>query len=138
MRIEGRENGFGEAVRYYRNARQLLGRCKVSQDIYEDIKPVQEAFGTVWLAVDKAIKAALAERGVTEKEIPKSWEALREKVAKNLAIRNGKLMKLVNTTYSMVHLAGYYGGEMRTATAAKSAFDVARRLIETLSGRKIG
>lgn len=137
MKHAGSENGFGEAVRYYRNARQLLARCKVHQDLYDDIKPVQEAFGTLWLAVDKAVKAALIQRGLTIREIPRSWEALRGKVAKHLAIHNGSLMKLLNATYDAVHLAGYYWGELHNPTMAKGAFDVARRLIETLSDRKI-
>ncbi|MBI2058590.1 MAG: DUF5618 family protein [Nitrospirae bacterium] len=131
-------NGFEEAFRYYRNARGLLARCEVKDDIYSDIKPVQEAFGTAWLAIDKAIKAALLEKGLPPNKIPRSWDGIRENVARRLAYQNGRLMKLLNTAYDMVHLGGYYWGDFKTPAAAKAAFDVARRAIETLSGRKIG
>lgn len=130
-------NGFDEAIRYYRNARELLARCKVEDDLYEDIKPVREAFGTAWLAIDTAIKAGLARQGLTEKQIPESWEPLRGSVARHLAVHNGKLMKLLNAAYEEIHLAGYYRGRFRHARLAKDAMQVARRVIETLSGRKI-
>lgn len=136
--FEGEPNGFSEAIRYYRNARGLLGRCKVEDDIYEDIKPVREAFGTAWLAIDSAVKAALKEKGLERRNIPKTWEGLREKVARHLSVHNGKLMKVLNTAYIMVHLEGYYDGAYRTAPSAKAAFDVARRAIEILSRQRIG
>lgn len=131
-------DGFDEAVRYYRNARELLAHCKVEDDLYKDMKPVQEAFGTAWLSVDKALKAALRSAGLTDKEIPRSWEALRAAIVKHLAMRNGKLIKLVNVVYEMIHLEGYYYGAYKTPLQAREAFAFARQLIETLSSRKIG
>lgn len=138
MKSRVQHNGFDEAFRYYRNARGLLSKCRVQDDLYEDMKPVREAFGTAWLAVDLAIKSALLERGLAERQIPRSWESLRAMVVKNLAVHNGKLVNLLNTTYKVVHLGGYYYGDFVSPVLARGAFDVARKLIETLSGRKIG
>lgn len=134
----GHANGFDEAIRYYNNARELLRRCKVENDLYDDIKPVREAFGTAWLAIDMAVRAGLAARGISKKQIPQSWEDLRAAVAKHMAVRNGKLLKLLNASYQAVHLAGYYHGEHEYAPLAKDAMELTRRVIETLSGRKIG
>lgn len=133
-----RDSGsYDEAIRYYRNARGLLARCRVEDGFYADMKPVQEAFGTAWLAIDKAIKAALVERGISPKAMPRSWDGLREAVAKHLAVRNGKLMSVLNRAYLSVHLGGYYWGDMQTPEMGRSAMDIARRVIEVLSGRAV-
>lgn len=130
-------NGFDEAIRHYRNAKDNLGRCKVEDGIYSDVKPVREAFGTTWLAVDHAIKAVLRSNGMAEGQIPESWDALREAVAKRLAVHNGKLVRHLNVVYQMVHLNGYYRGAYWTPVEVKQAFTLAHRLIKTLSGRRI-
>ncbi|MBI2889931.1 MAG: DUF5618 family protein [Nitrospirae bacterium] len=130
-------NGFDEAIRYYRNARELLGRSKINDNLYEDIKPVRESFGTAWLAIDMAVRAALKERGLTEKQMPRSWEDLRAATVKHLAVTNGRLVKLLNAAYNGVHLAGYYRGMLAYVPFAKEAMNLTRQVIETLSGRKV-
>lgn len=137
MRNGKNQNGFSEAARYYRNARELLSRCKIEDDIYVDIKPVREAFGTAWLAVEMALRAALVQRGLQVKQVPRNWEALSAAAHKHLAVHNGRLTRLIRTAYEVVHIGGYYYGDMRTAPLAKGAMDIARRVIETLAGRKM-
>jgi len=42
-----------EALRYLENARELLKKSPIEGDRYEDMKYVQEAYGTAYLAVLK-------------------------------------------------------------------------------------
>lgn len=44
-----------EALRYLQNARDILKATPVEDDLYTDKKPVQEAFGTAYLAVLEAV-----------------------------------------------------------------------------------
>ncbi|MBI2889725.1 MAG: hypothetical protein HYY13_02965 [Nitrospirae bacterium] len=46
MRGSRPTEGFDEAVRYHPNARELLSRCQVEDDLMVGLKPVQEALGT--------------------------------------------------------------------------------------------
>ncbi|MBI2889896.1 MAG: DUF5618 family protein [Nitrospirae bacterium] len=131
-------DGFAEAVRYYRNARELLGRCKVEDNRYEYMKPVRESFGTAWLAFDHAAKVALIQSGVDPKKMPRTWDALLAEVRKRLDAHNGKLVRLLSDAYQVVHIAGYYHGEFRFAPLAKDGLQVVRQGIGKLSGRRIG
>lgn len=131
-------DGFEEAIRYLRNGRALLRQCKVEDDLYVDMKPVREAFGTIWLAVEIALRTALMERGLASGQIPRSWEALLAVATRRLAVRNGRLTRLLNAAHEAVHIAGYYYGDTRTPVMAHGAYEVARKVLETLSGRKIG
>ena len=129
-----KEDNFDEAFRYWRNARRLLGRCPAEGDFYTDIKPVREAFGTAWLAIDTAVKAALKEKGVAK--IPRSWDALLAAAARHLAPRNGRLVRDLSESYRQIHLAGYYYADLRARPAAEAVMDVALRVIERLSSRR--
>ncbi|MBI2890731.1 MAG: DUF5618 family protein [Nitrospirae bacterium] len=131
-------NGFDDAIRYYRNAEELLARCKTEGKRYEDIKPVREAFGTAWLAVDMATKTALIRKGLPEQRIPESWDGLLQAVGQRLAVHNGKLVRLLSDARKLIHIAGYYHGEIFLAPVAREAMELARLAIEKLSHRKIG
>ena len=55
-----------EALRYLQNAKEILRSAPVEDNIYSDVKPVQEACGVAYLAVLKAIDAYLLKKGVDE------------------------------------------------------------------------
>lgn len=59
-----------EAIRYFENAKELLGKSPIEDDRYVDVKYVQEACGTAYLAILKAIDEYLIRRGVDVKELP--------------------------------------------------------------------
>ncbi len=99
-----------EALRYLENAKEMLKTIPVEDNTYTDVKPVQEACGTAYLAVLKAIDQYLIKKGVEEKELPQSVDGYREMMRKYLMIHNGKLLKEFEKLYKLLHIAGYYRG----------------------------
>lgn len=87
-----------EALRYLLNAKEILARIPIEDNDYTDIKPVREAFGTVYLAILEAINGVLLKKGVSRKELPKSVDAYRNALQKYFAAHNGKLAKKLNTS----------------------------------------
>ncbi|MBF0518507.1 MAG: DUF5618 family protein [Nitrospirae bacterium] len=73
-----------------------------------DKKPVCEAFGTAYLAVLEAINKALIEKGLTQKELPKSVDCYRAALKKFISLHNGKLMREFELLYETLHICGYY------------------------------
>lgn len=57
-----------EALRYLNNAKEILKRIPIENNIYTEIKPVREAFGTAYLAILEAINESLIKKGVTKKK----------------------------------------------------------------------
>lgn len=123
---------MGEALRYFKNAKELLGKSPVEDDTYTDIKYVQEACGTVYLAVLKAIDEYLISRGANEKDLPQSVDGYREMLKKHLFIHNGRLTREFEKLYKALHIAGYYRGLLDDVNALKDYFKVAKSFIEKL------
>jgi hypothetical protein len=123
---------MGEALRYFKNAKELLGKSPVEDNTYTDIKYVQEACGTVYLAVLKAIDEYLISRGVNEKDLPQSVDGYREMLKKHLSIHNGRLTREFEKLYKALHIAGYYRGLLDDVNALKDYFKVAKSFIEKL------
>ena len=121
-----------EAMRYLNNAKEMLRSAPIEDDIYTDIKPIQEACSTAYLAVLKAIDEYLIQRGVSEKELPQSVDEYREMIRKYLSIRNGKLAREFETIYKALHIAGYYRGLLDNVDMVKDAFKVAKAFIEKI------
>jgi hypothetical protein len=121
-----------EALRYLNNAKEMLRSAPIEDDIYTDIKPIQEACSTAYLAVLKAIDEYLIQRGVSEKELPQSVDEYREMIRKYLSIRNGKLAREFETIYKALHIAGYYRGLLDNVDMVKDAFKVAKAFIEKI------
>ena len=62
-----------EALRYLKNAKEILKNVPVEDGDYTDVKPVREAFSTAYLAVFEAIHEALIiKRVFTKKQLQKS------------------------------------------------------------------
>jgi hypothetical protein len=121
-----------EAIRYFNNAKELLSKSPIEDNRYTDVKPVREAFGTVYLAVLEAINEALIKKGLTKKELPKSIEAYRKALQKHYAVHNGKLLGEFEMLYDALHIAGYYRGLIYNTDMVKDAFKAAKAFIEKM------
>ncbi len=121
-----------EANRYLNNARDILKRAPREGSIYTDVKYVQEACGTAYLAVLKAIDEHLLARGKTPAELPKSVDGYRHMLRKDMSARNGKLFKHFDSLYDTLHIAGYYRGFLHDAAVVRSALSLAEQFIAKL------
>ena len=119
-----------EALRYLENARAILRTASIEDNTYTDGKPVQEACGTAYLAVLKAIDGYLLKKGIDEKELPQSVDGYREMLRKYLMIHNGKLLKEFDKLYKLLHVAGCYRGLLEDVTVVKDAIKAAKLFIE--------
>lgn len=123
---------MSEAIRYLNNAKELLSKSPIEGDRYDAIKYVQEACGTAYLAVLKAIDEYFISKGLSKKELPKSVEGYREMLRKYLSIHDGKLTKEFEKLYDELHIAGYYRGLISDVNALKYIFKSAKGFIDKL------
>lgn len=122
-----------EAMKYLNNAKEILKSAPVEENVYTNIKPVREAFGTAYLAVLEAINEFLIiKKGFTKKELPKSVEAYRKALQEYLAVHNGKLMREFEMLYDTLHIAGYYRGLIYNTEIVKEALKAAKTFIEKI------
>jgi len=121
-----------EALRYLENAKEMLKTVQVEDNTYTDVKPVQEACGTAYLAVLKAIDQYLMKKGVEERELPQSVDGYREMLRKHLMMHNGKLLKEFEKLYKLLHIAGYYRGLLEDVAVVKDAMKAAKTFIEKI------
>jgi len=121
-----------EALRYLENAKELLRKSPIEGDTYTEPKYVQEACGTAYLAVLKAIDQYLIKKGIDTRDLPQSVDGYRHAIRKHLAPRNGKLTREFESLYSTLHIAGYYKGLLRNATIVKETLNIAKRFIEKI------
>ena len=119
-----------EAIRYLQNANEILRKAPIEGNRYADVKYVQEACGTAYLAVLKAIDGCLLNKGLSKKDLPKSVDAYRKALQKYLATHNGKLLKEFEALYEELHIAGYYRGNLHSIGVVKEAFNTAKTFIE--------
>ncbi len=118
-----------EALRYLNNAKEILKSVPIEDNTYTDIKPVQEACGTAYLAVLKSIDEYLVNRGVNPKDLPQSIEGYREMIRKYLSVHNGKLTREFEKLYKALHIAGYYRGLLEDVDMVKAAIKSAKAFI---------
>ena len=121
-----------EASRCLNNAKEILKSIPIEDNTYTDIKPVREAFGTVYLAVLEAIDEALIRKGLSEKELPKSVDAYRKALQKYLAVHDGRLLREFESLYRVIHIAGYYRKLIDRVDIVKDAMKAARVFIEKI------
>lgn len=121
-----------EALRYLNNAKEMLKSVPVENNMYIDIKPVREAFGTAYLAVLEAINEYLIKKCLTKKELPKSVDEYRKMLQKYLAVHDGKLLREFEMLYDMLHIAGYYRGLLYNVDIVKNAHRAAKAFIEKI------
>jgi hypothetical protein len=124
-------NGKHEAIRYLKNARELLYKSPIEDNRFTDIKYVREACGTAYLAILEAIDNYLVEKkGFSQKELPKSVEEYRAILHKHFASQNGKLLGQFSSLYKELHIAGYYQGLLEHVNAVKLIFQSAETFIK--------
>jgi len=121
-----------EASRYLQNAKEILKKAPIEDGRYADVKYVQEACGTAYLAVLKAIDDYLLNKGVSKKELPKSVDGYRKALQKYLAVRNGKLLRGFEGIYDELHIAGYYRGMLHSVDVVNAALKAAKEFIEKI------
>jgi len=122
-----------EALKYLNNAKEILKSVPVADNVYTNIKPVREAFGTAYLAVLEAINEFLmVKKGLAKKELPKSVDAYRKVLQEYLAVHNGKLMREFEMLYDALHIAGYYRGLIYDTNMVKDALKAAKIFIEKI------
>jgi hypothetical protein len=85
-----------EALRYLQNAKEILKKAPIEDGRYADVKYVQEACGTAYLAIIKAIDGYLMNKGLSKKELPKSTEGYRKALQKywGMLMLSKRLLKL--------------------------------------------
>ncbi|GHT41862.1 hypothetical protein AGMMS49965_12340 [Bacteroidia bacterium] len=125
---EIKQNAYAEAMRYMSNAKDTLQKARKEDDYYADKKYVRTACGTAYNGVLLALNTYLELKGV---EMPKKKRRSIEFYTANVAQLDGKLLKELNTVYSILHLDGYYDG-VQDAVVVKRGFDVAYDIIERI------
>ncbi|MBI4690294.1 MAG: DUF5618 family protein [Nitrospirae bacterium] len=122
-----------EALRYLNNAKEILKSVPIENNVYTDVKPVREAFGTAYLSILEAINEYLiSKKGFKKKELPKSVDAYRIALQKHVAVYNGKLLREFEVLYDEIHIAGYYRGLLRDVNVVKEVFKSAKAFIEKI------
>jgi len=121
-----------ESLRYLQNAKEILSKTKIEDNMYVDVKYVQEACGTAYLAILKSINEFLLKKGAPKKELPRSVEAYRKAMQKYLTIYNGKLLREFDNLYHELHIAGYYAGDLRHVDTVKTVLKAAKSFIEKI------
>jgi uncharacterized protein (UPF0332 family) len=121
-----------EALRYLENAKEMLKSAPIEDSTYIDIKPVQEACGTAYLAILKAIDLYLLEKGIDKKKLPKSVDGYREMIQKHLLIHDGKLLREFDKLYNLLHIAGHYRGLLGDVAVVRDALKAAKSLIDKI------
>jgi hypothetical protein len=121
-----------ECKRYFENAKELLKKSPIEENRYADIKYVQEACGTAYLAVLKALDAYFVKSGVIEKDLPQSVDGYRDMIRKHLSVHNGKLTKDFEAIYRELHISGYYRGNLQHVDVVKAAFKATEAFINKL------
>lgn len=121
------------AMIYLENAKEILSKSPIEDNLYTDIKYVKSACGTAYLGVLKAIDEYLLKRGLTKQELPKKVEEYEKALQKYASAYNGRLLKQFEALYHELHIAGYYRGLLVHVDVVKDAFKAAKAFIERVS-----
>jgi len=122
-----------EAIRYLNNARGILRHTPREGRIYTDSKPVREACGTAYLAILEAINEYLLNRGLSRKELPKSFEQYQQALRKYIGVHNGKLFREFDYLYDELHIAGYYRGLLHRVDTVRDVLGATQEFITKIA-----
>lgn len=114
------------------NAKELLSKSPIENDIYADEKYVKSACGVAYLGILKAIEEQLLRKGLTKKKLPKKVEEYRKAIQKYVSIHNGKLLKEFDSLYDELHIAGYYRGNLQGVGVVKDILKRAKTFIDKI------
>jgi len=126
-----------ESGRYFDNAKDLLRKSPIEENRYADVKYVQEACGTAYLALLNALDEYFVRNGVNEKDLPQSVEGYRDMIKKYLSVHNGKLTKDFEAIYRELHISGYYRGDLQHVDVVKAASKATKAFINFLIPRPL-
>jgi hypothetical protein len=115
---------YAEAMRYMSNAKETLQKAGKEDKYYADPKYVRTACGTAYNGVLIAMDTLFILRGV---EMPKKKRRAIEFYKANAAKMDGELLKELNSAYNILHLLGYYDGELRVKPIVEgfeTAYDI--------------
>ena len=112
---------YQEAIRYMENAKETLKKAGKEDDFYQDDKYVKTACGIAYCAVLKALDGYFILKEVKKQRGRKSIEYYRDNISKI----DRKLLNYLNNAYFILHLEGYYEGNLSVDTinsGLKSAY----------------
>ena len=112
---------YQEAIRYMENAKETLKKAGKDNDFYKDDKYVKMACGIAYSAVLKAMDGFFLLKEVKRQKGRKSIEYYRDNISKI----DRKLLNYLNNAYFILHLEGYYEGNLSVDTinsGLKSAY----------------
>lgn len=118
---------YDEAIRFWDNAHKELQLANKNGYVYQDVKHLQIACGTAYLAVIKAIQGIFLLRNIP---IPKRRASI-EYYQKGLSSVDKKMLNSLNVAYHILHLDGYYGG-LNDIRIMKIGFEEAKNIIGNL------
>ncbi len=122
-----------EAIRYLENAKDILSKSPIEDNIYLDDKYVKSACGDgIFGGIKGILKITLKQRFI-KKELPKKVEEYMKALKKYASPYNGKLVKEFDALYDTLHIAGYYRGLLHSTSVVKEALKAAQTFIEKLS-----
>ncbi|MBM2813650.1 MAG: hypothetical protein HW421_412 [Ignavibacteria bacterium] len=121
------ENSYDEAMRYVENARVQLKQAGKDDKFYVDDKYVKAASGIAYSGLLKALDFLFDIKKVQKKRGRKSIDYYRTV----LSGMDKKLLNNLNTSYQILHLAGYYEGEKKI-NVIEEGFDSALTIIDAL------
>jgi hypothetical protein len=121
-----------EALRYLKNAREILNKSPIEDNIYTDRKYVKSACGLAYLGVLKAIDEYLLKRGLTKKELPEKVEEYEKALKKYLSVHDGRLLRDFDAIYDQLHIAGYYRGLLHNVNTVKGTLKMAEEFIKKI------
>ena len=117
-----------ESERYLSNARELLKKAGRENGYYKDGKYVRSACGTAYLGSLLAAEAYLSKKGkiiLKKKGGRKNVDDYRNIFAQI----NRKVLHSFNSAYNVLHIYGYYDGELN-AKIINAGFEALEELIE--------
>jgi len=118
---------YEEAIRYMENANDTLKNAGKEDDFYKDDKYVKTACGIAYNAVLKALDGYFITKEVKVPKRRKSIEFYRD----NISRIDRKLMAHLNNAYTVLHLDGYYDGNVIVDTI-NSGFKSAYLIIDKI------
>jgi hypothetical protein len=106
---ELKQKSYAEAIRYMNNAKETLQKAKKEDNYYADRKYVRTACGTAYNGVLLALDTYLVLKDV---ELPKKKRRSIDFYTRNISKIDGKMMKYLDVVYDVLHLDGYYDGNL--------------------------
>ncbi len=100
------QKDFDKAVRFMDNAKKELKLARKNGEEFQDVKHMQVACGTAYLAVLKAVDGIFILRNIPKPKKKGSIEYYQD----GLSRIDKKMLSSLNMAYQILHLDGYYNG----------------------------